>query len=109
MRTIPEKDWKQMRSIKERVLDDACARILICIENILQKRDGRNHEAYLELWDLIEKEDAKIALMFNDLKRSTALIMLAQWHSHGLVSESDLALFTEETRNTVRAIMEIGR
>ncbi len=48
MRTIPEKDWKQLRSIKTRVLDDACARILAGGESILQKREGRNHEAYLE-------------------------------------------------------------
>jgi hypothetical protein len=89
--------------------ESACARILIRVESILQKRNGRNHEAYLELWDLVEKEDAKIAFMFNDLKRSTALINLAQWYSHGLVSESDLALLTEETRNTVKAINEIAR
>jgi hypothetical protein len=108
MRTIPEKDWKQMRSMNARVLDDACARIFSRIESILQKRDGRNHEAYLELWDLIEKEDAEIGIMFNDLRRSTALIKLAQWHSHGLLSESDLALFTEETRNTVKAINEFA-
>ncbi len=48
MRTIPEKDWKQMRSLKARVLDDACARILTRVESIMQKREGRNHEAYLE-------------------------------------------------------------
>ena len=104
MRTIPEKDWKQMRSIKERVLDDACARILTGVESILQKREGRNHEAYLALWDLLHKEDDKIAFMFNDLKRSTAFFKLAAWQSHGLVSESDLALFTEETHDAVKVI-----
>ncbi len=109
MRTIPEKDWKQMRSIKERVLDDACARILTRVESIVQNREGRNHAAYLALWALLDKEDDKIALMFNDFKRSTALLMLAQWHSSGLVPESDLALFSEETQNTVKAITGIGR
>jgi hypothetical protein len=104
MRTIPEKDWKQMRSMKVRVLDDACARILAGAESILQKREGRNHEAYLALWDLLHKEDDKIAFMFNDLKRSTAFFKLAAWQSHGLVSESDLALFTEETHDAVKVI-----
>jgi len=109
MRTIPEKDWKQMRSMKVRVLDDACARILAGAESILQKREGRNHEAYLALWDLLHKEDDKIAFMFNDLKRSTAFFKLAAWQSHGLVSESDLALFTEETQDAVKAINEYAR
>jgi hypothetical protein len=109
MRTIPEKDWKQMRSIKARVLDDACARILTGVESILQKREGRNHEAYLDLWDLLHKEDRKIASMFDDLRRSTAVLMLVQWHSHGLVSDSDLALFTEETQDAVKAINQYAR
>ncbi|MGA2935920.1 MAG: hypothetical protein ABSF52_02315 [Syntrophobacteraceae bacterium] len=90
--------------MKVRVLDDACARILAGAESILQKREGRNHEAYLALWDLLHKEDDKIAFMFNDLKRSTAFFKLAAWQSHGLVSESDLALFTEETHDAVKVI-----
>jgi len=109
MRTIPEKDWKQMRSLKARVLDDACARIVTSVESIVQKREGRNHEAYLELWDLLHKEDDKIAFMFDDLKRSTAFFKLAAWQSHGLVSERDLALFTEETQDAVKAINEYAR
>jgi hypothetical protein len=79
------------------------------VESIVQNREGRNHQAYRALWALLDKEDDKIALMFNDFKRSTALLMLAQWHSRGLLSESDLALFSAETRNTVKAITEIGR
>jgi len=104
MRTIPEKDWKQLRSMKARVLDDACARILTGVESILQKREGRNHEAYLDLWDLLHKEDHKIAFMFDDLKRSTAFFKLAAWQSHGLVSDNDLALFTGETQDAVKVI-----
>lgn len=95
--------------MKARVLNDACARIFDAVESIVKKRDGHNHEVYLELWDLLEKEDAVIASMFDDFKRSTALSKLAAWQRHGLVSESDLALFTEETQNTVKAINEIGR
>ena len=109
MRTIPEKDWKQMRSLKARVLDDACARILTRVESIVQKREGRNHEAYLALWDLLHREDDKIAAMFDDLKRSTAFFKLAAWQSHGLVSDSDLALFTEETQGAVKAINKYAR
>ncbi len=95
-----------MRSMKARVLNDACARILAGVESIVQKRDGRDHEAYLSLWALLKKEDAEIASMFDDFKRSTALFKLTAWQRYGLVSESDLALFTEETQNTVKAINE---
>ncbi len=92
--------------MKPRVLSDACARILNAVESVVKRRDAGNHEAYLALWSLLKKEDASIALMFDDLRRSTALFKLAAWQRHGLVSESDLALFTEETRNIARAINE---
>ena len=95
--------------MKPRVLSDACARILNAVESLVQKRDGGNHEAYLALWGLLKKEDASIALMFDDFKRSTAFFKLAAWHRHGLVSERDLALFTEETQNIIKAINENAR
>ena len=109
MRTIPERDWKLLRSMKPRVLSNACALILNAVESVVQKRDGGNHEAYLALWGLLKKEDASIAFMFDDFKRSTAFFKLAAWQRHGLVSESDLALFTEETRNIIKAINENAR
>ena len=61
------------------------------------------------VWDLLHKEDRKIAAMFDDLKRSTAFFKLAAWQSQGLVSDSDLALFTEETQDAVKAINEYAR
>jgi hypothetical protein len=106
MRAIPERDWKLSRSMKPRVLEDACARILKAVELAVQMRGRGNHEAYIALWDLLKKEDASIAFMFDDLKRSTGLFKLAAWRRHGLVSESDLALFSEETRNIIKAINE---
>jgi hypothetical protein len=104
MRVIPETDCKKLRSLKTRALNDACVRILNAVAQIVQKRDGREHEAYIELWELLQKEDNLIALMFDDFKRSTAFYKLAAWQRHGLVSESDLALFTEETQTTVKAM-----
>jgi len=95
-----------LRSMKPRALNDACGQILKAVESVIQKRDRGNHEAYLALWDLLKKEDASIALMFDDFKHSTAFFKLAAWHRHGLVSESDLALFTQETRNIIKAINE---
>ncbi len=95
--------------MKPRVLSDACAEILNAIESVVHKRVGGNHEAYLKLWGLLKKEDASIAFMFDDFKRRTAFSKLAAWQRHGLVSESDLALFTEETRNIIKAINENAR
>jgi hypothetical protein len=106
MRTIPERDWKLLRSLKDRALNDACSRIFDAVEKIAKKMDGREHEAYLELWKLLKKQDDLIALMFNDFKRSTAVLKLAVWRQECLVSEGDFALFTEETREIVKKIIK---
>ena len=104
LRAIPETDWKRLRELKTRVLNDACARILDAVAQLVQQRNGREHEAYLALSELIYEQDALIAAMFDDFKRSTAFYKLAAWQRHGLVTESDLALFTGETQATVKAI-----
>jgi len=95
--------------MKPRVLSNACAQILSAVEAVVQKRDEGNHKAYLALWNLLKKEDASIAFMFDDFRRSTAFFKLAAWQRHGLVAESDLALFTEETQNIIKAINENAR
>jgi hypothetical protein len=104
MRAIPETDWKKLRALKTRALNDACARILDAVAQIVQQRDGREHEVYLALWELLHEQDELIASMFDDFKRSTALYKLAAWQRHGLVTESEMALFTEETQATVKAM-----
>jgi hypothetical protein len=109
MRAIPETDWKKLRSLKTRALNDACAQILDAVAQIMQHRDGREHEAYLELWELIRKQDAWIASMFDDFRRSTAVYKLAAWQRHGLVSERDVALFTHETQAAVKAMNQNAR
>jgi hypothetical protein len=109
MRAIPETDWRQLRALKTRALNDACARILDAVTQIVQNRGGREHEAYLALWELLQTQDDMIASLFDDFKRSTALYKLAAWQRHGLVTESDMAWFTEETQATVKAINENAR
>jgi hypothetical protein len=109
MRAIPETDWKILRSLRTRALNDACARILDAVAQIVQKRDGREHEAYLALWELLQKHDALLAAMFDDFKRSTACSKLAAWQRYGLVSERDVAMFTEETQATVKAMNQHAR
>jgi hypothetical protein len=109
MRTIPETDWKTLRALKTRAVNDACARILDAVAQLVQQREGREHEAYLALWELLQTQDAWIASLFDDFKRSTAFYKLAAWQRHGLVTASDLALFTEATQATVKAMNQNAR
>ena len=67
MNSFPERDWKMLRGMKDEMLNTACERIFRKIQALIDGRAGRTHEAYRELWKLLDAEDEKIAIMFDDL------------------------------------------
>lgn len=103
MHKIPEADWKKLRSLHETTLSKACAQILDTAGTILDKRADREHDAYLELWQLLQEQNEETSRMFDDFRRSTALFNLAGWYGRGLVSDADLATFSTETQRTIKA------
>jgi len=96
MRSIPESDWKKLRSMKGDVLSVACARIFEKVDGILNEREGKEHSAYLKLWKLINQEDREISLMFDELRRSNAIEKLAAWKRNGVISDESFSEFTNE-------------
>ncbi len=109
MDSFPERDWKQIKKIKEDVLALVCENIFQRTESISEKRCGREHEAYLEFWKVIQEEDDIVAEMFNDLKRSNAVIKLSNWRVHGYLSDEDLSKFSQETQNSIERLCESRR
>ncbi len=109
MRSVPESDWKKIRAMKDDVLNIACEFIFKKLEKIMDKREGKEHEAYLQLWKLLKQEDREISIMFDDLKRSNAIHKLAAWKHNRVVSEIRFTAFSDETQKTVKALNETLR
>jgi len=107
--SIPETDWKKLRSLKDAALNTACERILLKISSVLEARGTESYKCYIKLWEIIQSEDKEIALMFDDLKRSTAIFKLASWRMNGLLSDDDLEKFTEETQERIQLLSDINR
>lgn len=105
MRNFPERDWKQIRKIKDKLIQTACERIFEKVDPVVSVRGEESHQAYLKLWKIMEKEDKKIVEMFDDLKRSTAYFKLAAWRQNGLLSDEDFEMFSEDTQNAVSLIL----
>ena len=104
MRRVPESDWKKLRAMKDELLNLACERIFEELEAVIEGRGNKSHEAYLRLWEILKKEDAKIATMFDDVKRSNAVQKLAAWNFYGLISDEELAQFSEETQEIIHIL-----
>ncbi len=109
MKTVPERDWKALRAIKNELLNIACKRILEKVQSVAGDRDRTAHKAYLEIWRILKDEDYEIALMFDDLKRSNAIHKLAAWRRNGLLTDERLAKFSDETQDTVRFLCGLHR
>ena len=104
---IKESDWKKMRKIKDELLNKACDDILADLEGLIAERTGREHKTYQELWKRLKQRDQAIASMFDDLRRSTAVIKLTNWVDYGLISLEDIEDFSEETKDKVKSLLEI--
>jgi hypothetical protein len=106
MSNIPEKDWKRARAMKDELLTIACERILSKVRAIADAKNEASHDAYLKLWEVMRAEDEKIAIMFNDLRRSNAVQKLSAWRRFGILTDEQLAQFTEETQEAVNVFRE---
>ena len=105
MQRIPESDWKRLRSMKDEKLAVACRLIFNKISLLISESEGVEHETYLKLWKTIREEDKKIALMFDEIGRDSALLKLLAWKRNGLLSEKEESEFSKETQDKLRAIM----
>ncbi len=107
MYKIPERDWKKLRSMKDEKLQIACERIFEKITPVIEVRGGESHKAYLDLWKILNKEDKKLGVMFDDIKRSSAILKIAAWKQNGLLSEEEFCQFSEETQNKIEALLNL--
>ena len=104
MKAILEKDWKLLRAMQEAKLNEACAEILGAVGSTISSKNGENHKAYLEVWETVRSGNAEISEMFDDLRRSNAVLKLAAWKRNGLLTETELSEFTEETQAGIKSI-----
>jgi hypothetical protein len=104
MSDIPEPDWKLLRELKPVALERFCEKVLHGAASIADASGSTNHQRYLKLYQMIQKQDRELAVAFDDHRRSTALSKIAQMHSRGLFTEEEFARFTEETRRLVIAL-----
>ena len=106
---IPEKDWKKLRSLKDSAINIACERIFEKIKKLTKSRGTENHKYYLKLWKLMEAEDKEISLMFDDLKRSTAIFKLAMWKKNGILSNESFNELSKNIQEHIDLILNINK
>jgi hypothetical protein len=104
-RQISESDWKVFRQLHQIALERFCERVLSDVSTIVSSGGKSAHERYLEVVKLLQRRDKELADAFNDLRRSTAWLLLAVIRRRGLLTEEEFARFSPETQGAVQVFL----
>jgi hypothetical protein len=104
---LPERDWKRWQQLAPTLLNRFCDSVVASAAKF-SAEDGTGHERFLALFHFIAESNLKIASVFDDRRRSKALLQIAAAVSSEIMTGEELASFSEETRERVRAFCAIG-
>ncbi len=105
-RTISEADWKLLRKFQPIALERFCQRALGEIDEIANDAEKTNHQRYLAIYELMGQRDGELAEAFDDLRRSNAYFHLARFQLHELLTDKEMAAFSDEARAAVALFLE---
>ncbi len=95
---FPESDWRVFRELCPVWLERYCATLN---QQVIQKlSDSRRseHERYIGVYRFIQKKDRDLGDAFNDFRRSTATRQISIIRTLGVVTEQEVARFSEQTQ-----------
>lgn len=101
MQDIPERDWKLLRELAPVALNRFCDQILREATAIAADTTATPHDRFGRLFDLIKQQDREVAIMFDDRRRSTALLKIIAIHTRKMFTAEEFARFSQETRQRV--------
>ncbi len=104
-REIRESDWKILKQLHALALERFCQRVLSDIADISNDEKITSHQRYLAIYDIVHIQNMELALIFNDLRHSTALFKIAGLQSRGLLENAEYMRFSVETRTLVESIL----
>ncbi|MBW4056443.1 MAG: hypothetical protein HIU83_13775 [Proteobacteria bacterium] len=96
MRSISEADWKVYRQLHPILLNRYCQQVLKEIGNIGSENEKSEHERYLAIYQAIQRHDREIELLFNNPRRSSALMQIMTINNRGLFTKEELILFSAD-------------
>jgi hypothetical protein len=99
-RQISESDWKKWRLLSEVALERFCEHVLREAAQ-LAGGDGSAHKRYLDQYKFVRESDKELGRLFDGRSRSNAYSQMAAALASGLITEKDLATFSDETREVV--------
>lgn len=105
---IKESDWKVFRRLHSIALERYCQRVLEEMRLAAACNDSY-HDCYLRVYQLIRDRNKTMARTFDDLRRSTAFVLLANIINEELLTDEELKQFSQEFQGRIAEIKSISR
>jgi hypothetical protein len=103
---IKESDWKVFRRLRAVALERYCQRV-IEEARVAAECTSDYHDCYLRLYRLIRERDKTLAIVFDDPRRSTAFLSLANIVAEELLTPEELKQFSPEVQERIEVINEL--
>ena len=104
---IAERDWKRWRQLTPILLDRFC-RGVVHKAATFSDSAGSGHEQFLALYHYLTQSNEDVARVFDAPRRSMALMQIAAAVSLNIMTREELASFSQELRDRIDALIEIG-
>jgi len=101
MNTIPERDWKYLRSINDELLQRYCEKANQKSNLILYNPSLDSYERYKQLFNHVEDSDERLARCFDDWRRSTIFTRLLMIIEESLLSDTEFQNLSSETQKWI--------
>ncbi len=103
---LPEQDWKRWQQLAPTLLNRFCDSVLVNAAGF-STGESSGHEKFLALYQYVDESNRDIAVVFDNRRRSSAILQIAAAVIRGMMSESELRSFSAETQERVRMIAPI--
>lgn len=103
-RDIPESDWKKFRLIHQSALQRFSQGRLNALQKLAESERKTPQERLLDVFEFARESQNEMARIFDNPRRSTALLQLALMHAGKLIEAEEWEGISENTREMVKVI-----
>jgi len=106
--TIDESDWKTYKRLRDLAQERFSQRVLDACRRICGDESLSVQERHLELSRFLRERDREMPMIFDSLRRSTAVLCLMAMGSRGLLTDEEVSELGPEIQRTVRSVQTGG-
>ena len=107
--SLPERDWKYLRSIEPELLSALCRKINQRAAQLLNSEFESEHKKYLAIYKHIKASDKIVADCFNDWRRSNLWLIVPLLRRYNLLKDEHIANLSDAARELLDKFEQLAK